>query len=213
MRRRSSAPGETKMAKKDDKTAAAPTKTEKLPLRQKITEILVRRGLASSLREAEAMVRNDEVLTPQSGGIVIDPDATYRFNEPIRILTESSEPSSARPGRLTRREFARRAASAARVVTFDSSKKTADRPAAKSGYPPQVREDDEYSSSSVTADSKCVGQVDLEELIYRRIELENVEERIAVALSKGARVERGVHTAELVPTRDDGHVHLKLVVR
>jgi hypothetical protein len=55
--------------------------------------------------------------------------------------------------------------------------------------------------------------VDLEELIGRRSELEDLEQKIAVALSKGVTVERGIHTAELVPTRNDGHVYLKLVIR
>src|SRR5260370_4515948 len=110
VRKRCGALGETKMATKGDKTTAAPTKTQKLPLLQTITEIFVRRGLAASLKEAKAMVIAEKVETP-AYGIVIDPTATYRFNEPIRILTERSEPSSARPGLISRREFARRACS------------------------------------------------------------------------------------------------------
>jgi len=37
---------------------------------------------------------------------------------------------------------------------------------------------------------------------------------IAVALSRGAKIEPGVHTAELLPVRnEDGSVHFKLMVR
>lgn len=63
--------------------------------------------------------------------------------------------------------------------------------------------------------SACVSQVDLAELVIRRRELMDAEERIAVLLSKGAHVETdGAYTAELVPTRDEfGNVCLKLVIR
>lgn len=60
-----------------------------------------------------------------------------------------------------------------------------------------------------------VGQVDLEELLLRRREVMELEERIALALSKGARVETGVHTAELVPERRHSagrELFLKLVI-
>jgi len=67
--------------------------------------------------------------------------------------------------------------------------------------------------ASVRNSCGTISQVDLEELICRRIELEDLEKRIAVALHKGARVETGVHTAELVPTPEDGHTYLKLMVR
>jgi hypothetical protein len=61
---------------------------------------------------------------------------------------------------------------------------------------------------------RLVGQVDLEELILRRREVTELEEKIAVALSTGARVETGIHTAELVPERRRAgrELFLKLVV-
>jgi hypothetical protein len=60
-----------------------------------------------------------------------------------------------------------------------------------------------------------IGQVELEELIFRRRELMELEEGIASALSCGASVEDGVHTARLVPERRDGfgrELFLKLVI-
>jgi hypothetical protein len=59
-----------------------------------------------------------------------------------------------------------------------------------------------------------VTQEDLELRILRQKELTEVDERIADALSKGAEIEPGVHTAKLVPHEDDGGGFcLKLVVR
>jgi hypothetical protein len=70
--------------------------------------------------------------------------------------------------------------------------------------------DYEYPSS----DSTLIRQDDLELWLLRRREFAEIDERIAVALSKGAAVEYGVHTAELVAARaEDGSVHLKLVIR
>ena len=56
-------------------------------------------------------------------------------------------------------------------------------------------------------------QVNLEMVLLMRRELRELEEEIAVALSKGAKVEDGVHTAELVPVRKNGKLYLKLVIR
>ncbi len=46
----------------------------------------------------------------------------------------------------------------------------------------------------------------------KRRELREIEESIAIALSKGARVEPGVHTAQLVPERRRGEFFMKLVI-
>lgn len=46
-----------------------------------------------------------------------------------------------------------------------------------------------------------MGQVQLEMILGMRRELMQMEESLAVALSKGARVEPGIHSAELVPER------------
>lgn len=70
--------------------------------------------------------------------------------------------------------------------------------------------DDELLSS----DSTIITQENLEAWIFRRRQFTELDEPIAIALSKGATVEEGVHTAELIPARaEDGSVHLKLVVR
>ena len=67
-----------------------------------------------------------------------------------------------------------------------------------------------------------ITQLKLEMLLGMRRELIEMEESIAVALSKGAAVDPGIHTAELVIARDEdgvavrdesGHVLLKLVIR
>jgi hypothetical protein len=69
--------------------------------------------------------------------------------------------------------------------------------------------------SLYSSDPRLIPQDLLLEWFRRRQELSEVEEAIAVALSKGAVVEEyAVHTAELLPTRnEDGSVHLKLVIR
>lgn len=46
-----------------------------------------------------------------------------------------------------------------------------------------------------------MGQVQLEMILGMRRELMQMEESIAIALSKGGRVEPGIHSAELVPER------------
>jgi hypothetical protein len=150
--------------------------------------------------------------------IVTDPDAQFRFNIPITLKQiVPFDPTAAA-------EELQKLRSGGLKTPPDWRKRADDREAAKAGNARPACEDDgedddeddggdNVKTPSVRRDSAVVGQAELEELIYRRIELENLEERIAVALSKGARVERGVHTAELVPTRDDGHVYLKLVVR
>ena len=70
--------------------------------------------------------------------------------------------------------------------------------------------------------SGSISQADLAELKFRRRELTDIEEAMAMALSKGSRVEPGLHTAELVLHRDEdgksardefGQLSLKLVIR
>ncbi len=65
-----------------------------------------------------------------------------------------------------------------------------------------------------SSDPMFVPQDLLEEWFYKRREFAEFDEVIAVALSRGAKVQPGVHTAELLPVRnEDGSIHLKLVVR
>jgi len=52
--------------------------------------------------------------------------------------------------------------------------------------------------------SAVIDQLKLEMFLGMRRELAEMEESIAVALSKGARVEPGIHKAELVPERRSG---------
>jgi predicted CopG family antitoxin len=167
-----------------------------------IIEILVRRKLAASPEKAAEMVRAGKVLVQKTDSqsppphrlvftVVTDPEESFRYNEPVRLKKD--------------------------IVTFDPARKPANRPAAKSGSARPSCEDENDDlpfQAPVTADSKSISQVDLEELIYRRRNLMEIEERIAVALSRGASVEIGIHVAELVPVRSKGgSLCLKFVVR
>jgi len=58
-----------------------------------------------------------------------------------------------------------------------------------------------------------ITQFKLESLFGLRRELQELEEEIALALSHGAKVEEGIHSAELIPVRNDGKLHLELVLR
>jgi len=58
-----------------------------------------------------------------------------------------------------------------------------------------------------------ITQFKLEVLFSRRKELRELEKEIALTLSRGAKVEDGVHTAELIPVRKNGKLYLKLVIR
>ena len=80
------------------------TGKRKLPLFQSLAEILVRRGLAASVEQAAAMVRNGKFSIPEHGGVVTDPDEQFRTSVPIKLK---------------------------HVVTFDPERKPADRAAAK----------------------------------------------------------------------------------
>jgi hypothetical protein len=185
-----------------------------------IAEILFRRGLVASLEEAETMVRNGKVQVRKRDEsfrlrllVEKNPQEEYRFNEMIKLTGDNISAKSKPRRRISRSELGRRKASAARLVTFDPSKKRADRAAAKSGSAIPSCED-ENDSRSVTADSTVITQELLERWIFRLREFAEMDQWIAVALSKGATVQHGVHTAELVPARaEDGHVHLKLVIR
>src|SRR5260370_28359601 len=70
------------------------------------------------------------------------------------------------------------------------------------------------SADTSSPDTKLISQEDLELWILRRRQFREEDEPIAVALSRGAKVQPGVHTAELLPVRnEDGSVHFKLMVR
>jgi len=57
-----------------------------------------------------------------------------------------------------------------------------------------------------------VEQLKIEMLLGMRRELGEMEEEIALALSRGAKVEPGIHTAKLLPVRKNGKLYLKLTV-
>jgi len=57
-----------------------------------------------------------------------------------------------------------------------------------------------------------VDQFKIEMLLAMRRELGEMEEGIALALSRGVKVEAGVHTAKLLPMRKNGKLYLKLVI-
>jgi len=60
--------------------------------------------------------------------------------------------------------------------------------------------------------SPSVDQLKLETILGMRRELQELEESVGVALSKGARIEPGVHTAQLVPERRRGEFFMKLII-
>ncbi len=57
-----------------------------------------------------------------------------------------------------------------------------------------------------------IEQLKIEMLLLQRRELAEMEEGIALALSRGVKVEPGVHTAKLLPVRKNGKLYLKLVI-
>ena len=57
-----------------------------------------------------------------------------------------------------------------------------------------------------------VEQLKIEMLLGMRRELREMEEAIALALSCGAKVEAGIHTAKLLPVRKNGKLYLELVI-
>lgn len=64
------------------------------------------------------------------------------------------------------------------------------------------------------SNSELVTQNDCERVFIRLQRLRCVEKRIALALSKGAKIEEGIHKAELVPfCGEDGRLSMRLVVR
>ncbi len=70
------------------------------------------------------------------------------------------------------------------------------------------------AADTPSSNTKLISQEDLELWILRRRQFREADEPIAVALSRGAKIEPGVHTAELLPVRnEDGSVHFKLMVR
>jgi len=93
---------------------------------QTIIQILVRRGLASSPAQAIEMVRAGKVVILEHDDaqwpvrrrptVVTDLKETYRFNEPVTIVGETSKP---RGKRIPRREFARYMASTLALTPQD----------------------------------------------------------------------------------------------
>jgi hypothetical protein len=61
--------------------------------------------------------------------------------------------------------------------------------------------------------SWLITQLKLEMLLGMRRELHEMEESIAIALSKGAHIEPGIHKPELIPVRKNGKLYLRLVIR
>lgn len=163
--------------------------------KRRVAILTVERQMAPSVAAAEAMIRAGLILDHYGRRIT---DTKVRCPENAQLTLQTERPTNRRP-----------------VVFARTHGRVMDRPAAKLGYPTPACEDEdnEHPSPSVTADSKCISQVDLEELIYRRRCLMELEEGIAVALSKGARVDTGIHTAELVPERRRGELFMKLVIR
>lgn len=58
-----------------------------------------------------------------------------------------------------------------------------------------------------------ITQLKFEKFFLARREARELEEEIATALSRGAKIEDGIHTAELVPVRKNGKLYLKLVIQ
>jgi len=84
------------------------TDGQKLPNFEAIVEILIRRGLASSAREAAEMVGAGHVLVQQRGqdtrlrfATVTCPTESFRYNEPVKVLKAEY---GTRKKRTTRRQ-------------------------------------------------------------------------------------------------------------
>lgn len=94
-------------------TTAGPMRHREYGLLETLSEILVRRGLAASLKEAEALIRAGKVEIPQNyeQRVVTDPERKFRYNEPIKLRRShadgTSKPDPAKNLRISRRDFAR----------------------------------------------------------------------------------------------------------
>ncbi|SPE30104.1 hypothetical protein SBA5_750009 [Candidatus Sulfotelmatomonas gaucii] len=94
-------------------TTAGTMRHREYGLLETLSEILVRRGLAASFKEAEAMIRAGRVEIPQGykQRVITDPKEKFRYNEPIKLRRThgdgTSKPGSAKNPRISRRDFAR----------------------------------------------------------------------------------------------------------
>ena len=92
---------------------------------ERVTDILIRRGMAASPEQAVEMVLAGRVVIRERDfaqipsqprpTVVRNPEKIYRFNEPILVVGETSKPGR----RIPRREFARRTASALALTPQD----------------------------------------------------------------------------------------------
>ncbi len=96
---------------------------------ERLIDILVRRGLAASSERAVEMVRAGRVAIREWDHtrkpsllrlmVVRDSEERWRFNEPIVIVGATSKLKSGKRARISRCEFARRAASTLALTPQD----------------------------------------------------------------------------------------------
>lgn len=152
---------------------------------QAIVDILVRRGMASSTDEAAAMIEAGAVRTQR--GIVTNPEEQFRYNEPLKFNFPCRVlPFAVRP-RGEKNDGTDSGKCVSRILPFPAER--------------------DLGEGEVTQD-------DIIDVEVARCEAAELEQEIALKLSRGGKVERGLEAAELLPSRDvDGNVVLKLVFR
>ena len=167
--------------------------------------LIVRAGIASSGREAQEMLAADEICILHA-----DDGASWQHgtgkpkNEPPSSLGTLLLEENTQVVHRSKCPECRN-----KPIVFAKRDR---KPAISSTTHALVEEGGARESPS--SDSTLIRQEDLEAWIYRRRQFTEIDQPIAVALSKGAAVEYGVHIAELLPVRnEDGSVHLKLMVR
>jgi len=165
-------------------------------VKRRVAVLMVERKMAISIIAAEAMIRAG-LIQDHYGRRVTDTKA--RCPENAQITLQTDRPTS------------RAVVFVNRKAAISSTTHALVREQELSGAW-EGRESRSYEPPS--PDSMLIHQEDLEAWIYRRRQFAEIDAPLAVALSKGATVQRGVHTAELLPMRnEDGSVHLKLVIR
>ena len=190
--------------------------------KRQLRTLIVWAGIANSTREAGEMLAGgeichgdtDDAATWAHGDGKRKPDdpstlGTLMLDIDTRIVHRSKCPECSKPIVFARRDRkpARSSTTHSRVLVGDDSDDD------ERNLPGEVqRKEDLFSLYS--SDPRFIPQDLLREWFHMRQEFAEFGEAIAIALSRGAKIAKGIHTAELVPIRnEDGSVHLKLVVR
>ncbi len=182
----------------------------KEPKRRRLTTLIVQAGIANSVREAQELLFAGQICVGDRHGsgkrMKFDPPCDPSeiggtlLNADIRVSHRNKCPECG-----------------PKPIVFVKRDK---RPASSSTTHSRVQDPDgcdDYEPlaiSSLDLDPALSRQEELQEWLLRRKHFAERDDWIARALSRGATVEEGMHTAELTPTRDeDGRTCLKVVVR